>query len=109
MLILDKLIRFIADRHVFSDTKYAELQGVSEEQKFRFALRHMALHFSKTAGKIAAISEAVDHGKPLDREDLKVNVSKSLVNTLRVAELTGLSEDDLIRAVERQFDDSLEV
>jgi hypothetical protein len=42
---------------------------------------------------------------PGDIDDLKKNVSKSLVNTLKLADLVGLSGDDLIRAIEEKYKD----
>ena len=106
MQSLDSLIAFIAKNHPFNAEKYPELLGKDEDQRLVFALRHTALHFSKTAGKIAAVSEDVDHGGTVDMSDLRVNTVKSLINTLRLAELIGLSGADLMREIEEKYLDA---
>ena len=96
---IDQLIQFIREHFVFEAAKYPELEGVSEDEHLKFAIRHIALHFAKTAGKITAVSENVDHGEPLNVAQLKLNIAKSLINTLRLAELVHLSEDDLQKMI----------
>jgi hypothetical protein len=73
-----------------------------------FAVRHCALHFAKTAGKISAVSERVDHGEDIDMNELRENVHKALINTLRLADLVGLSGKDLIVAVEEKYQDTIQ-
>lgn len=99
---LYKLIKFIAENFRFDEESYPELKGASEGQRLNFAIRHSALHFAKTAGKISAVSEDVDHGGKLDIEELKKTIPKALINTLRLAELVGMSETDLIKAIEEK-------
>lgn len=101
---LDTLIKYIALHFEFSAKKYPELIGASEKDILRFAIRHSALHFSKTAGKVAASSEGVDHGGTLDTEELKSNVAKSLINTLRLAELLKMSATELTKLVRETLD-----
>ncbi len=101
---LESLIQYISEKHQFNDDKYPEIKKASKEEIFCFAIKHSALHFSKTAGKIAAISEAIDHDKKGELEDLKTNVAKSLVNTLRLAELIKMSEQELLEKVSEILD-----
>lgn len=101
---LDSLIKYIAEKHQFNGDKYPEIKNASEEDVFRFAVRHSALHFSKTAGKVAASSEDIDHGGQGGLEDLKTNVAKSLVNTLRLAELLEMSEKELVEKIYKILD-----
>lgn len=100
---LDKLIKFIAEHFKFDAATYPELEGVSEERRLLFAIRHSALHFSKTTGKIAAVSEDTDHGEVLDIESIKENVPKALINTLRLAELVGMTEIEIVTAIEEKY------
>jgi hypothetical protein len=65
---IDSLIQYIAEHFQFNEKGYSELHGASDDELLRFAIRHSALHFSKTAGKIAAISEGADHGRKMDFE-----------------------------------------
>lgn len=98
---LDSLIALVAEKHQFNAEKYPSLKDASPEETLSFAFQHLALHFSKTAGKIAAVSEAVDHGAERELEELKINVAKALVNTLRLAELVGMNEEELKRRVDK--------
>lgn len=100
---LNSLIQRAEEMFVFNAEKYPELSGASEEATLRFALRHSVLHFAKTAGKIAAHSEDVDHGGEGDLEALKTDVAKSLLNTLRLAGLLGMDEGDLVARIEKKL------
>lgn len=100
---INTLIRFIAEHFVFDEQAYPELQNASERQRLIFALRHSVLHFSKTAGKLSAVIEAADHGKQIDIAEIKKNIPKALINTLRLAELVGMSEKDIIKAIEDKY------
>lgn len=104
---IDALISLIAKHFPFHAEVYPELRDKDEKQHLVFALRHSALHFSKTAGKIATVSEDVDHGEGIDREEIRKQVPKALINTLRLAELVGLSGDDLIRMIEEKYQDKI--
>jgi hypothetical protein len=101
---IEELIDYIAKNFEFNSEKYPELRNVSKKERLRFAIRHSSLHFAKTAGKIAASSEGTDHGDTLDIQNLKVNTAKSLINTLRLAELLGMSGVELIRLVKESIE-----
>jgi hypothetical protein len=77
-----ELTHFIAERYTFTPEKYPELARIDDASKRAFAIRHLGIHFAKTAGKIAAVSEAADHGSPLDEESLRTDIAKSLLTTL---------------------------
>lgn len=100
---IDQLIKFIAVHLVFDEKHYPSLKDATDEQKIIFALNHSALHFAKTAGKIATVAESVDHGAAIDKEELRANVSKAFINTLRFAELVGMSESDIVQAIEKKY------
>lgn len=104
---IDRLIKFTAKHFVFDDKMYPELANASDEHRFMFAVRHSALHIAKTSGKIAAISEALDHGREVDITQLKTDIPKAFVTVLRLAEVIGMSEDDIIRAIEERYNDKM--
>ncbi len=105
---LDVLMGFVAKHFPFIEEKYPELRGKDEQEQLVFALRHLALHISKTAGKIAASSEDVDHGNGVNVQELRVNATKGIVTLLRLADVIGLKGEDLVKAMEEQFQDRLE-
>lgn len=100
---IESLTKYIAEQYEFTEKKFPELRGASEDEVLRFAIKHSALHFAKTAGKIATASEGADHGKQMDIQELKTNVTKSLINTLRLAELVKMSEAELLELVRKNF------
>ncbi len=100
---LDRLIKFIAIHFPFTEEKYPELVGKGEQERFAFALRHAALHMAKTTGKIATAGERIDHGKEMDKEELEINIVKSLITSLRLAELIGMSESQIIARIEKIY------
>jgi len=104
---IDKLIQFITKHFPFDESVYTELKDASKEERLRFAVRHSAIHFSKTAGKIAAISEKADHEGKVNPEDLKLDTVKGLVNALRLAELISLSEAEIIHTIEEMYKDKI--
>ncbi len=93
------MIALIRKHFVFDETNYPELAGRGEGERLAFALRHVAIHCAKTTGKIATVSEAADHGEAVDKEGLEVDCAKALINTLRLADLIGLSGKDLERII----------
>jgi hypothetical protein len=100
---LNELIAFIAERFRFEAPAYPSLAGKTAEECLVFGIQHNALHVAKTAGKIASVMESVDHGGSLDAEELRKHVSRSLINTLRLAELVGLTGEEMVRAVEEKY------
>jgi hypothetical protein len=98
---IDSLIQYIAKHFVFNEKEYPELRGASDDEVLRFAIRHSALHFAKTAGKIATASEDIDHGKEIDIKAIKTDITKSLINTLRLAELFKMSGSELTALIKK--------
>lgn len=92
---MDDLINYIGERWLCTPARYPEMEGMSNDEKFCFVLRHTALHFAKTAGKIAGASENADHGEMLNIDDLKTNTAKSLINTLYLAGQLKMTSADL--------------
>ena len=99
---LNALIALAAQRHACTEAEYPELVGKDAQQRLIFALRHSAIHFAKTAGKIAAASEAADHGGELNIEELRLNVPKALINALRLAELVGMKGEEIEESLEEK-------
>lgn len=104
---INQLIKLIIKHFKFDEKTYPELKGANEEQRLAFAIKHSALHFAKTAGKIAAASEDADHGGGIDITNLKIDTVKAFISILRLAELLGMSEKDLIKAVEEKYNDKI--
>lgn len=104
---IDRLIQFIAEHFPFDEETYPKLKNASDQERLLFALNHSALHFGKTAGKIIAVSESADHGGESNIAEIKTNIPKALINTLRLAELVGMTEAEIIQAIEKKYNDRI--
>lgn len=100
---LDNLIDLIADLLPVDEQTYPELSGRDKAEAITFCLRHSALHFSKTAGKLAAFVEDADHGKYDRIQTLQTIVAASLVNSLKLADEIGLSGPEIIQVIQSKF------
>jgi hypothetical protein len=103
---IDELKSFVAQNYVFDEFTYPSLKGATECERFTFSLNHSALHFSKTAGQLATLCERADHGHQVDDAALQEIVPKALISVLRLAEIAGLSEADLVRAIHAKYEAS---
>lgn len=103
---VNNLLKYFGEKWTCTPDRYPEMNGMNEDETLHFVLRHSALHFSKTAGRIAAASEDSDHGKRLNIEDLKINVAKSLINTLYLAGQLKMTEEELESLVKKIVDSS---
>lgn len=100
---LNELIAYITENYPFTEKRFPEMEHLTEDQQHALAIRHLALHAGKTTGKLIGVSEAADHGAPIDVELLKVEIPKALINTLRLAELVGMTEKDLLMSLEEKY------
>jgi len=101
---LDELIDLVADLLPVNEHVYPELASRNPADAVSFCLRHSALHFSKTAGKLAAFVEDADHGKYAEIQTLQAIVAASLVNSLKLADEIGISGPDIIEQIRLKFD-----
>ena len=105
---IDELTQFISQHFLFNEAHYPELRNANDEQRLVFAIKHSALRLAKTAGKISAVAEDIDHGTKPNLDELRTNIPKALINTLRLAELVGMSEVDIIKAIEKKYGASVD-
>lgn len=61
------------------------------------AVRHVAMHCVKDAGKMMAALEPRDHGRPVDLMMLKRTTRNLLVNALRMADVLTVDPEELVR------------
>lgn len=91
----------IAAGDKFDGKNYPELQGKhpGNQDVTYFAIRHSLHHMQKGIGRIAEYVEKVEHGGPMepgDNQFLDEIVKKEFVNVLRLAEVLGITADDLM-------------
>lgn len=100
---LDVLMELVSDLLPVDRKTYPEVPVVNLSETVTFCLRHSALHFAKTAGRLASFVEDADHGKFAKFQTLEAIVAASLVNSLKLADEIGLSGADIIDAVRIKF------
>ncbi|MFA5853452.1 MAG: hypothetical protein WC866_00035 [Patescibacteria group bacterium] len=86
----------------WTDSAYPSLDGASARELDRFARHHVLLHALKSLGGLAAIEEALDHGKKLHhgtRRKFKTLAAKMIINGFQLAHLAGLDADGLAREI----------
>jgi hypothetical protein len=93
---LDYLLQVVGKEFVFTPEKYPELSGADSPDTQRFALGHVQLHMAKSLGTLAAELERAEHGSGMNREVLEIIAAKSLINTLSLAKVLGLSPTILV-------------
>jgi len=78
---------------------YWKLKHLPEDKWDNEIITHSALHLTKSAGKLAAISEAYEHGKPFDTEGAKEITLSALSTVLKTAKMLGMTAEDLFTGV----------
>lgn len=90
---------FIKAKYKCTEVEYPKLSGLTKDDIDAFNVRHSSLHASKLAGKLAALSEDVDHGSELDREKAKDIIVKQLINVLILADRLDIEVEDLVAEI----------
>ncbi len=93
---LEALMAKIAEVWKCDEARYPELAGMNDAQKKNFVIKHSVLHIAKTNGKIAALCEDFDHNGTDMSEEAKTLAVKLFINSLKLAEESGLSTSDLL-------------
>ncbi|WP_133365617.1 hypothetical protein [Qipengyuania sediminis] len=101
---LDCLIDYVSDLLPVTNAEYPDVEAFSRGEALEFCLRHSALHFSKTAGRLAAFVENVDHGKYDHIEKLQAIVAAGLINSLKLADEIGISGPEIIAQMRAKFE-----
>lgn len=91
---LQDLMQEIAEGWKFDEESYVGFDNMSESQQKNFIRKHVLLHLMKSQGKIATILEKADHDGGFEELD-DTFLAKLLMNVLRLAEIEGLSADNL--------------
>ena len=99
----DQLIDAVSDLLPVDRTHYPDLPEPMSGHAVQFCLRHSALHFSKTAGRLAAFVEDADHGSYQEIEKLEGIVAASLINSFKLADEIGLSGTRLVESIRLRF------
>lgn len=100
---LDSLIDMVSDFLPVDSAHYPNLSRYASGETVEFCIRHSALHFTKTAGKLASWIEDADHGNYRQIDTLEAVVVAGLVNSLKLADEIGVSGADIISQLRERY------
>lgn len=100
---IEELMAMISGYLPVTVDQYPSLGFRDHEPVANFCVQHSALHFSKTAGQLAAIAEAIDHGQALEETSVRKIAINSVINSFKLATEIGLSSDELLRGIHEKF------
>ena len=100
---IEQLMRMIVEFLPVTSAQYPSLDTNGHEPIANFCVRHSALHFSKTAGQLAAIAEALDHGVNLQEANVRKIAVNSVINSFKLASEVGLSPTELVHEINLKF------
>lgn len=93
--------RNVLERWPFDGLDDPEMEERLVHERRVFALRHILMHQAKALGKLLEAVEPCDHGAQCDEEKLRLTVRNFFINTLRMAEVSGMTADDLVESIRR--------
>ncbi len=99
-------IRIVTRSWSFSTEEYQALENLDLDERAisDFAFRHVVLHLCESSGKLAGFVEDMDHGCAFDVSVIPNRIIKMLINTLRLAELHGMTGEDLAKGIQKWAD-----
>ena len=100
-------IRIVSRTWKFTGEEYPDLENTSQDKGFarKFAFRHVVFHLCESSGKLAGIVEDMDHGTAVDVRVIPDRIVKMLINTLRLADLHGMTGEDLAKGLQKWASD----
>lgn len=100
---LQELMNIVDATFRCDDTVYRKLKLLPKEMWDQEILTHSTLHLVKSAGKLAAVSEAYEHGAQFDTEAAKDITLSALATILKTASMLGMSAQDLLEGVPKKI------
>jgi hypothetical protein len=114
---LKEIIELIDKHYQFNSRTYENLANVEhiwetqkhyENYQFIFGIEHSLMHMMKTEGKLATLVEKFHHQSfDIDivlPEELNELAIKQVVNALKLASHMGLSAEDIIVGIKKQYE-----
>src|SRR4051812_38441753 len=97
LLRISGLMAEIAQKYPFSSEKYKRLKpDARPDEILEFGVRHSLLHMTKSLGVIATVLEKTDHSGVLRDSPLREVTVKSVINALNLANVLGISAEELV-------------
>ena len=83
----------------FTPERYPQMRYLPAEDHKNFAVKHSVLHAVKTAGRLAAQCESVDHGASPNYEALREGATKLFITAVKLAQELEMGPADLYEGV----------
>ena len=114
---LKEIMQLIDEHYQFSGEKYenlANVQGLWETKKhfenyqFVFGIEHSLMHMMKTEGKLATLVESFHYTsfdiEIISQTEIQELVVKQVVNALKLASHVGMSAEDIVLGIQKQYE-----
>lgn len=101
---LERIHALMIKHYRFEDDTFPGVAGLDAAATTRFALRHLAMHFTKEAGQYAALVEPSDHGDAIDTEALKRQAPKMFATLMKMIQVIGMSPADLVATTASKYE-----
>ena len=102
---VEHLMKMVNEEWVFDKINYTPMKSMSQKEKRLFAIEHVLKHQTKALAKAIETLERFEHGTLLDEEKLRLSVRNFFINTLRLADIVGISPKELAGDVQQWADE----
>ena len=96
---LQELMDIIQKVFKCDDRVYWKLQHLPKDKWDNEIISHSSMHLSKSAGKLASVCEAYEHGAPFNTEEARDITLSALATVLKNATMLGMTAEDLLKGV----------
>ena len=100
---LQELIDVVDSLFKCDENVYWKLKFLPKEKWDVEIISHSSRHLTKSAGKLAALCESVEHGASFDKETAKDITFSALATVLKNASMLGLTAADLFEQVPKKL------
>lgn len=101
--MLRDISRVVREAWNFNSENYPIMKPLVKKgfERKGFILSHIALHQQKAAGRMAEAIEPMGHGGPLNRATLLKSIRNSIINSLRCADIAGITPDEIEMEIDK--------
>ncbi|MAZ40755.1 hypothetical protein CL654_01385 [bacterium] len=100
---LQELIDLIDKVFWCDEEVYWKLRHLPKERWDYEIISHSSRHLSKSAGKLASVCEAYEHGTDFDKDKAKDITLSALATVLKIASMLEMTAEDLLEGVPKKI------
>ena len=100
---LQELIDMVQETFKCDETVYRKLKHLPKDMWDVEIITHSSIHLMKSAGKLATLAEAYEHGAAYDFDKAKDITLSGLATVLKNAAMLGMSANDLLEGIPKKI------